>query len=63
MTRQVIEVFAGIAQNRAQVAVLGLVALLTGCAAAVPQLPEPRSIVIHSGARLRVYQERMQEVN
>ena len=63
MTRQVIEVFAGIAQNRAQVAVLGLVALLTGCAAAVPQLPEPRSIVIHSGARLRVDQERMQEVN
>lgn len=36
---------------------------LAGCSAAVPSLPEPRPIIIHSGARLRADYERLQEIN
>jgi len=41
---------------------VGLV-VLAACAGAVPELPQPRPIIIHSGARLRVDHERMKVVN
>jgi len=37
--------------------------LMAGCAAAAPSTPEPRTIIIHSGARLRPDHERMSAVN
>lgn len=42
---------------------LAATVLLGGCAAAQPSIPEPRPIIIFSGARLRVEKERMQTVN
>ena len=38
-------------------------ALLAGCSVAQPAVSEPRPIVIHSGARIRVDQDSMQVVN
>jgi hypothetical protein len=44
--------------------VLGILLLgLGGCAAAVPGLPEPRSLVSHSGARIRPDVERLEVIN
>lgn len=40
-----------------------LLGLAAGCASGTPDLPDPRPIVIYSGARIRVEEERMQEVN
>ena len=40
-----------------------LAAPLAGCAAATPSVPEPRPIIIFSGARVRVDKARMEEVN
>jgi len=37
--------------------------MLAACAAAGPAIPVPRPIVVHSGERIRVDQERMEEVN
>lgn len=37
--------------------------LLAGCAAAAPDVPDPRPIIIFSGARIRVEKARMQEIN
>ncbi len=37
--------------------------LMAGCAAAASSTPEPRTIIIHSGARLRPDHERMTAVN
>lgn len=37
--------------------------LAWGCAAATPELPDPRPIVIYSGARIRVEKERMDSIN
>lgn len=44
-------------------ALLGFLGLLAGCAAVQPEIPEPRPIIIYSGARIRVDKERMTEVN
>lgn len=45
----------------------GVLLLLSGamgaCGSAQPDIPEPRPIIIYSGARLRVDQERMRAVN
>ena len=35
----------------------------TGCATGTPEVPVPRPIIIHSGARLRVEQERIEEIH
>lgn len=35
----------------------------TGCATGAPEVPIPRPIIIHSGARLRVEQERAEEIH
>lgn len=43
--------------------VCALVALLGACSAAIPELPPPRPIVVHSGARIHADHERMKEVN
>lgn len=37
--------------------------LTVGCVAATPSIPEPRTIIIHSGARLRPDHDRMAVVN
>jgi hypothetical protein len=37
--------------------------LVGGCAATMPSVPEPRTIVIYSGARIRADHERMKEIN
>ena len=45
---------------------LGVSALMTfggACATAAPEIPRPRPIVVHSGARIRADHERMKEVN
>ena len=44
-------------------AVWTLVVLLAGCAAGTPDIPNPRPIIIYSGARVRADPERMREVN
>ena len=36
---------------------------VAACATAAPEIPRPRPIVIHSGARIRADHERMKEVN
>jgi len=40
-----------------------MLTVLAGCAAATPEISPPRSIIIHSGARLRADHERMTAVN
>lgn len=45
----------------ALLAVAGLLA--GGCAASMPDVPEPRTIIIHSGARINADHERMKEIN
>ncbi len=42
---------------------LAMLALLTACGSAQTRVPPPRPIIIHSGARLRVEHERMEEVS
>jgi hypothetical protein len=37
--------------------------LLAGCGGGPPDIPDPRPIVIHSGARLRTEKPRMREIN
>lgn len=37
--------------------------LLGGCAAAAPDIPDPRPLIIFSGARIRVDKERMKAIN
>jgi len=44
-------------------ALLTLTGLVTACAAAAPDIPDPRPIIIYSGARVRADRERMKEVN
>lgn len=44
-------------------ALLAASALVAGCSAAQPAIPDPRPIIIFSGARLRVEMERMRTVN
>jgi len=44
-------------------ALLAGTALLVGCGAAKPSIPEPRPIINYAGARIRVDKERMQAVN
>lgn len=43
--------------------VLGALAFMSACAAADPQIPPPRPIIIHSGARIRADHEEMKVVN
>lgn len=45
------------------VGLLAIVGLAGGCGVANPEIPEPRPIVVHSGARIRADHERMKEVN
>lgn len=42
---------------------LGYAAFLTACGAATADIPPPRPIVIHSGARIRADHDRMREVH
>jgi len=49
--------------TRVRLGVLALTVVLAGCSAARPELPEPRPIIIHSGARIRADRDRMNEVN
>lgn len=37
--------------------------LTTACASMAPDIPEPRTIIIHSGARIRADHDRMREIN
>jgi hypothetical protein len=46
-----------------RIGVLAILASLGACATTAPAIPEPRPIIIHSGARIRVDHERMTEVN
>jgi len=48
---------------RLRASLLASVAFLTACAAAAPEIPNPRPIIIYSGARIRVEKERMKEIN
>lgn len=41
----------------------GMILVLGGCASAAPDVPAPRPIVIHSGARLRLDHDRAREIN
>ncbi|MDH3271280.1 MAG: hypothetical protein OEN56_08115 [Gemmatimonadota bacterium] len=53
-------------RTRGSLVSLGLVVavvVMEACAAAAPQIPPPRPIVVHSGARIRADHERMKEVN
>jgi hypothetical protein len=50
-------------QRALRAGVFLLAAVATGCAGATPQLPEPRPIVIYSGARLRADPDHVEEVN
>ena len=49
-------------RSGARAVAIGVLAVLAGCAGVAPEVAEPRPIVIHSGARLRVEHERMKEV-
>lgn len=50
-------------RGRKHSAILGLAVLLAACAAAQPDLPDPRPIIIHSGARIRPDHERLKKIN
>lgn len=50
-------------RSGARAVAIGVLAVLAGCAGVAPEVAEPRPIVIHSGARLRVEHERMKDVN
>ncbi len=63
MMLQSLGVSVNLRRSGVRMAVLATLTVSAGCAAAVIELPEPRTIVIHSGARLRADQARMQEVN
>ncbi len=63
MSPKTLEACTAIMRLPSRAVIIGLAALLSGCASAGPQLPEPRPIIIHSGARLRVDVERMTEIN
>jgi hypothetical protein len=47
----------------ARLGVLALAVLFGGCGSTVRSVPPPRPVIIHSGARLRVEQERANEIN
>lgn len=51
------------ARRSVQWASLGLAGLTAACSAGQPSIPDPRPIIIYSGARIRVDKERMQTVN
>lgn len=63
MIRHALEVCGNTTRSAGRVALLGLLTVVAGCAGALPELPQPRPIIIHSGARLRVDHERMKVVN
>ena len=46
-----------------QLGLSGLLSVSAACTTAVPEIPPPRPIIIHSGARIRADHERMKEVN
>jgi len=46
-----------------RIGVPGLITLVAACATAAPEIPRPRPIVVHSGARIRADHGRMTEVN
>jgi hypothetical protein len=46
----------------ARAGVLGLASVVIGCASGPPDVPPPRPIVIHSGARIRADHDRMRKV-
>jgi hypothetical protein len=48
---------------RARMGVLGALVVLGACASGAPPIPEPRSIVIYSGARIRPTYEEMEVIN
>lgn len=50
-------------ESRRHPAVLLLALALAGCGAGQPELPPPRPLVVHSGARLSADPERMEEVH
>ena len=43
--------------------ILGGLALCGACSAATPEVPPPRPIIVHSGARIRADHDRMREIN
>lgn len=47
----------------ARMAIFGAFGALGACATSAPAIPEPRPIIIHSGARIRVDHDRMTTVN
>lgn len=63
MTTLPILEFAGSHRSTLTRTVIILLAVSTGCATGTPEVPVPRPIIIHSGARLRVEQERVQEIH
>ena len=63
MIRHAREVSGSAVCSLTRAALLGGLVVLAACAVAVPELPQPRPIIIHSGARLRVDHERMKVVN
>jgi len=63
MTTLPILEFAGSPRSTLTRTVIILLAVSTGCATGTPEVPVPRPIIIHSGARLRVEQERVQEIH
>lgn len=52
--------FPGVATR---VGLLALTGVVTACASGPPEVPDPRPIIIYSGARIRVEPERMREIN
>lgn len=51
------------AKRRLSAGLIAVAAVVAGCATVASEIPDPRPIVIRSGARIRVDRERMQEVN
>lgn len=50
-------------QTLVRLGVLALVALTGACSGQAPDIPRPRPIVVHSGARIRADHDHMREVN